>query len=120
MVLKLLEVDPSVLIGSQLVEMLPYEPFSWKRSLALYFFGFRKPINSLTKPLTNLACSSRTGEILTSGRFCTDHAALGPYRASTSVNIVQYGPRMHSVGKRLILPASWEEIYYRNEKYTLL
>ena len=38
-----LEVDPSVLIGSFLVGILPYGPFPWKRSYAVYFFGFRKP-----------------------------------------------------------------------------
>ena len=38
-----LEVSPSVLIGSFLVGILPYGPFPWKRSYAVYFFGFRKP-----------------------------------------------------------------------------
>ena len=38
-----LEVNPSVLIGSFLVGILPYGPFPWKRSYAVYFFGFRKP-----------------------------------------------------------------------------
>ena len=37
------EVNPSVLIGSFLVGILPYGPFPWKRSYAVYFFGFRKP-----------------------------------------------------------------------------
>ena len=38
-----LEVNPSVLIGSFLVGILPYGPFPWKRSYAVYFLGFRKP-----------------------------------------------------------------------------
>ena len=38
-----LEVNPSVLIGSFLVGILPYGPFPWKRSFAVYFFGFGKP-----------------------------------------------------------------------------
>ena len=38
-----LQVNPSVLIGSFLVGILPYGPFPWKRSYAVYFFGFRKP-----------------------------------------------------------------------------
>ena len=33
-----LEVNPSVLIGSFLVGILPYGPFPWKRSYAVYFF----------------------------------------------------------------------------------
>ena len=42
-----LEVNPSVLIGSFLVGILPYGPFPWKRSYAVYFFvRFRKPANS--------------------------------------------------------------------------
>ena len=32
-----LEVNPSVLIGSFLVGILPYGPFPWKRSYAAYF-----------------------------------------------------------------------------------
>ena len=32
-----LEVNPSVLIGSFLVGILPYGPFPWKRSYAVYF-----------------------------------------------------------------------------------
>ena len=38
-----LEVNPSVLIGSFLVGILPYGPFPRKQSYAVYFFGFRKP-----------------------------------------------------------------------------
>ena len=38
-----LEVNPSVLIGSFLVGILPYGPFPRKRSYGVYFFGFRKP-----------------------------------------------------------------------------
>ena len=34
-----LEVNPSVLIGSFLVGILPYGSFTWKRSYAVYFFG---------------------------------------------------------------------------------
>ena len=37
-----LEVNPSVLIGSFLVGILPYGPFPWKRSYAVYFFLFSK------------------------------------------------------------------------------
>ena len=33
-----LEVNPSVLIGSFLVGILPYGPFPWKRSYVVYFF----------------------------------------------------------------------------------
>ena len=40
-----LEVNPSVLIGSFLVGILPYGPFPWKRSYAVYFFGFRNLAN---------------------------------------------------------------------------
>ena len=32
-----LEVDPSILVGSFLVGILPYGPFPWKRSYAAYF-----------------------------------------------------------------------------------
>ena len=32
-----LEVNPSVLIGSFLVGILPYGPFPWKRSYVVYF-----------------------------------------------------------------------------------
>ena len=35
-----LEVNPSVLTGSFLVGILPYGPFPWKRSYAVYFFFF--------------------------------------------------------------------------------
>ena len=40
-----LEVNPSVLIGSFLVGILPYGPFPWKRSYAVYFCS-RKLENS--------------------------------------------------------------------------
>ena len=40
-----LEVNPNVLIGSFLVGILPYGPFPWKRSYAVYSF-FQKPANS--------------------------------------------------------------------------
>ena len=59
----------SILIGSFLVRILPYGPFSWKRSSAVYFLFSkadkfktsmaRMPYN---KQLTNLASSSHTGE----------------------------------------------------------
>ena len=59
----------SVLIGSFLVRVLPYRPFPWKWSSAVYFLFLkarkfktsmaRVPCNKL---LTNLASSSLTGE----------------------------------------------------------
>ena len=75
-------VNSSVVIGSLLVGILPYESFPWKRSEAVYFFISESlQIQNLphNKLLSNPACSSRTGEYWRSVGFCTDLAALGPY-----------------------------------------
>ena len=40
------KVNPSVLIASFLVRIPPYGPFPWKRSSAVYFFCFQKPVTS--------------------------------------------------------------------------
>ena len=65
----------SVLIGSFLFRILPYN-FLFSKD------GKFKPSMAQvphTKLLTNLACSSHTGEYLPSVTFCTDLAALGHY-----------------------------------------
>ena len=99
-----LEVNPSILISSFLLRILPYGPFPWKRSSAVYFFLFSKtgkfkrsmagvPYNKL---LTNLASSSRTGEYwppvvfvltsLRSVRTATSEGQYSPVRPSRSVS----------------------------------
>ena len=86
------KVNPSVLIGSYLVRISPYEPFPWKRSSAVYFLFSkagkfktsmaRVPYN---KPLTNLASSSRNGEYWPSVRTATTSGQYSPVRPSRPV-----------------------------------
>ena len=98
-------VNPGVLIGSFLVGILPYGPFPWKWSYDVYmYFLFSKAGNfetSITrvpynKLLTNLACSSCTGEywplvvfVRTSLRLvhtATTSGQYSPVRSSRSVS----------------------------------
>ena len=92
--------NPSVLIGSFLVGILPYGPFPWKRSQTVYFLFSktgkfktsmaRVPYNKL---LTNLASLSRTGEYWPSVVFVP--TSLRSVRTATTPG--QYGPRARLV-----------------------
>ena len=103
MVLLYGKANPSVLIGSFLVGILPYGPLPW-----LCIFCFRKPENSKTsmarvpynKLLTNLASSSRTGEYWPSVVFVL--TSLRSVRTATTSG--QYSPvrPSRSVSKRLL------------------
>ena len=100
-------INPSVLIGSFLVRILPYGPFPWKRSSAVYHLFSKAskfkanmagvPYNKL---LTNLASSSRTGEYWPPVVFVL--TSLRSVRTATSSG--QYSPvrPSRSVSKRLI------------------
>ena len=108
-----LGVNPGILIGSFLVGILPYRPFPWKWSQDVYFL-FSKAGNfetSITrvpynKLLTNLACSSCTGEYWPSVVFVRTSGQYSPVRPSRSVSrrLVFFSPAKVAVkymGQRL-------------------
>ena len=95
------KVNSSVLIGSFLVRILPYGPFRWKRSLAVYFL-FSKAGKFKTsmawvpysKQLTNLTSLHRTVEYWPSVDWPSEVRSVLPW---SWAHIPQYGPRTRLV-----------------------
>ena len=85
------QVNPSVLIGSFLVAILPYGPFMQTVFILVYLFVFESVAKvTYNKLLPNLACSSRTEEYWPlvvlygpryAGPYCPDFGLIFPFTA---------------------------------------